>query len=162
MRSEAGKARALSITGAAVTKYERERLDLGAARATVNNELAALRRMFTLAVEKRQLQRDQAPIIHTPDPTNARQGFFEPADFEAVVAELPDYLAPVMRFGYFTGWRVRSEVLPLQWRQIDFEHGTVRLEPNTTKNDEGSSLSVRRIARTLRLTGRATRTDHGD
>src|SRR2546423_170985 len=113
LRLSFAKARALSITGAAVTKYERERLDAGAARATVNNELAALRRMFTLAVEKRQLLRDHAPVIHTPDPRNARQGFFEPEDFESIVSELPDYLEPVMRFGYFTGWRVRSEVLPL-------------------------------------------------
>jgi integrase len=40
-------------------------------------------------------------------------------------------------FASITGWRVRSEILPLQWRQIDFEAGTVRLEPGTTKNDEG-------------------------
>ncbi len=42
-----------------------------------------------------------------------------------------------MRFAYLTGWRVRSEVLPLTWRQVDFTAGTVRLEPGTTKNDEG-------------------------
>lgn len=137
LRKAFGNARALSISGMAITKYERERLDAGAARSTVNHDLATLRRMFSLAVEKRLLTRDQAPIIHTPSPRNARQGFFEAADFEAVMAELPEYLRPIMRFGYHTGWRVQSEVLSLQWRQIDFDRGTVRLEPNTTKNDEG-------------------------
>jgi len=91
-------------------------------------------------VEKGLLTVAQVPKIRTPDPRNARQGFFEAADFEAVVKELPDYLRPVMRFGYLTGWRVRSEVLPLRWSQVDFGAGVVRLEPNTTKNDEGRTF----------------------
>ncbi len=40
-------------------------------------------------------------------------------------------------FAYHTGWRVRSEVMPLQWRQVDLHSGIVRLEPWPTKNDEG-------------------------
>ena len=36
---------------------------------------------------------------------------------------------------YVTGWR-KSEILSLQWRQVDFEAGNVRLEPGTTKNRE--------------------------
>lgn len=35
------------------------------------------------------------------------------------------------------GWRVRSEVLTLDLRQVDLEAGTIRLEPGTTKHDEG-------------------------
>jgi integrase len=41
---------------------------------------------------------------------------------------------------YLTGWRIRSEVLPLQWRQVDFQAGTVRLEPGTTKNKDGRTF----------------------
>lgn len=41
-----------------------------------------------------------------------------------------------MEFAYLTGWRI-GEILPLQGRQVDFAAGTVRLEPGTTKNDEG-------------------------
>jgi integrase len=40
-------------------------------------------------------------------------------------------------FAYCTGWRVNSEILPLQWPQVDMQAGTVRLEPGTTKNDRG-------------------------
>jgi integrase len=32
---------------------------------------------------------------------------------------------------------MQSEVLALEWRQIDFEVGTIRLDPGTTKNDDG-------------------------
>ena len=42
-----------------------------------------------------------------------------------------------MTFAYLTGWRVQSEILPLEWRQVDRHSGTVRLDPGTTKNREG-------------------------
>jgi integrase len=35
------------------------------------------------------------------------------------------------------GWRIPSEVLALQWRQVDFEGAEVRLDPGTAKNNEG-------------------------
>jgi integrase len=38
---------------------------------------------------------------------------------------------------HVTGWRINSEVLPLQWRQVDLRVGEVRLDPGTTKNREG-------------------------
>ena len=42
-----------------------------------------------------------------------------------------------MTFAYLTGWRVMSEILPINWRQIDRRLGTVRLDPGTTKNEDG-------------------------
>ena len=46
-------------------------------------------------------------------------------------------MQPVVTFAYVTGWRINSEVLPLQWRQVDLKVGEVRLDPGTTKNLEG-------------------------
>ena len=43
----------------------------------------------------------------------------------------------IVAFAYATGWRIPSEILPLEWRQVDFAAGEVRLDPGTTKNDEG-------------------------
>ena len=40
-----------------------------------------------------------------------------------------------MAFTY--GWRMQSEVLTLERRQLDLEAGTLRLGAGTTKNDEG-------------------------
>jgi integrase len=45
----------------------------------------------------------------------------------------------VVTFCYVTGWRI-SEVLRLEWRNIDFAAGIVRLEPQTTKNDDGRTF----------------------
>src|SRR5262245_53088007 len=68
---------------------------------------------------------------------NVRAGFFEDHQYEDVRAQLPAYAQPVVTFAFITGWRVRSEVLTLQWRQVDFKAGIVRLDPGTTKNLEG-------------------------
>jgi integrase len=42
----------------------------------------------------------------------------------------------MVQFLALTGWRL-GEVQPLNWSQVDFEAGVVRLEPGTTKNSEG-------------------------
>jgi len=63
---------------------------------------------------------------------NVRTGFFEREHFEAVRAQLPADLRGVVAFAYITGWRMPS-VLTLQWRQVDFDAGVVRLEPGTTR-----------------------------
>jgi integrase len=50
---------------------------------------------------------------------------------------------------FITGWRSRSEVLPLTWAQVDFPGGFVRLEPGTTKNNEGRAFPLIPEVRTL-------------
>lgn len=127
--------RLASITTSEIRDYITARLDEGAAAATINRELAALKRIFRLAMQDGRLGR--RPHIPMLEEHNVRQGFFEREQFESVRAHLPAWLRPVATFAYVTGWRVQSEVLPLQWRQVDFEAGTVRLDPGTTKNDEG-------------------------
>jgi len=43
-------------------------------------------------------------------------------------------------FAYLTGWRLTSEILPLEWGQVDWTGREVRLDPGTTKNREGRSF----------------------
>ncbi len=106
----------------------------GASNATINRELAALKRAYTLAVQGRKIL--TSPHIPMLVENNARQGFFERDQFEAVRHHLPPALQPAAAFAYITGWR-RSEVFGLTWAQVDFAAGLVRLEPGTTKNRAG-------------------------
>ena len=106
-----------------------------ASNASINRELAALKRMFSLAIEGSKLL--FCPTVPMLAEHNVRTGFFEHDQFTAVRAVLSDPLKSVVTFAYLTGWRIPSEVLRLQWRQIDREHGIVRLDPGTTKNDLG-------------------------
>lgn len=45
-----------------------------------------------------------------------------------------------MKFAYATGWRTASEVLPLEWRNIDWGGRCVRLDAHTTKNGVARSF----------------------
>src|SRR2546422_241261 len=125
-----GGMRALNVDTARVRHYERERLDAGASRSTVNKELAVLRRAFILGedlVPKR-------PRISTPDPHNRRTGFLDAEDFSALLAALPAAVQPPVQFAYLTGWRMWSEVLSLTWDRVDLVAQTVRLD--TSKSGE--------------------------
>jgi len=129
--------RMTAIDAAQVRAFTEARLQAGAAPAEVNRELAALKRMFSLAVKEGRLH--AKPYIAMLAERNVRRGFLEPAQFAAVERQLPAALRPVLRFAYLTGWRLASEVLPLEWRNVDWTGRVVRLDPGTTKNGEGRS-----------------------
>ncbi len=138
LKATFGLDRALEITADRIDKYIILRRDSERAKpATIHYELAILKRMFSLAVEKGKLA--MKPFIPSIEVRNVRTGFFEEAEFKAVLANLSEDLQPVAEFAYLTGWR-KQEILRLQWRQISFEAGTVRLEPGSTKNDEGRTF----------------------
>ncbi|MFI5364360.1 MAG: tyrosine-type recombinase/integrase [Candidatus Binatia bacterium] len=107
----------------------------GASNGEINRELDVLRRGFNLALEDEKLTR--APKVPRLEESSPRAGFFEPAEFEVATRHLPAYLQPPMTFAYLTGWRCRSEVLPLPWRNVDFEAETIRLDVGSTKNKDG-------------------------
>jgi integrase len=55
----------------------------------------------------------------------------------------------VAEFAYITGWRVRSEVLALEWRNVDWNAREMRLEPGTTKNGDGRTFPFTAALETL-------------
>jgi len=130
--------RMISITAADIRAYAADRQAQGAANASINRELAALKRMFTLAVQAGKLH--AKPHIPMLREDNVRRGFFEAEQFDAVRGRLPEALRVVVTFAYITGWRIASEILPLEWRQVDWSGRVVRLDPGTTKNREGRSF----------------------
>lgn len=103
--------------------------------AEINRELQTLKRIFNLAIEQDLIA--TRPKIKLLTESAARSGFFEREQYETVLKHLPPEVQPVIKFAYMTGWRIASEVLPLEWRQVDFGAGEIRLDAGTTKNREG-------------------------
>ena len=128
--------RALDIP-AKVTTYVEKRLGEGKKPATVQLELAALKRMFTLAWRSGIVA--ERPYIPSLKVRNVRTGFFEEKELRDVVQHLPPEIRPVVEFAYLTGWR-RGEILTLTWKQVDLQAQVVRLEVGSTKNSEGRTL----------------------
>lgn len=134
-----GEMRAAAIDTSRITKFIADRQAAEASNGEINRELTVIKRAFSLGIQSGKIMfRPHIPMLKE---NNVRQGFFEREQFRSVLGKLSGYgrepLAPVFRFAYITGWRMRSEVWRLQWRNVDFEAGTVTLDPGTTKNDEG-------------------------
>ncbi len=130
-----GGSLAIDITADRVVAYVADRQDENAANATINRELAALKRMFRLghAVEKVA----SVPAISLLREDNVRKGFFERSQLDDVLRHLPQELSTLILVAYITGWRVKSEILTRQWQHVDFRAGWLRLEPGETKNGKG-------------------------
>ena len=132
--------RAQAISTDRILAYVRQRQEQEAANATINRELAALKRMFRLGERAGKVVR--RPSIDMLQENNARTGFFERDEFDAVLAHLPADLKAVFEVAYITGWRVKSEILTRQWAHVDLQSGWLRLEPGETKNTEGRQFPL--------------------
>jgi site-specific recombinase XerD len=82
--------RAPDITTDRVREYVSRRQAEGAANASVNRELSALKRMFSLYIQAGKLT--AKPHIPMLEENNARQGFLDHGDFLKLKAKLPAYL----------------------------------------------------------------------
>ena len=134
-----GATRVGRITTGVVEAYKARRLAAKAAPATINHELAALRRMATLA--RRQYGLVVSFDVEKYEERNARKGFFEAEALDAVSGHLRPELAALARAAYLTGWR-KSEFRSRQWTHVDFAAGWIRLDQGETKNDEGRQFPL--------------------
>ncbi len=102
----------------------------------INLELANLKRIYTLAMQAgKVLQRPHIPMLDEAQRADrilrARAVRRRARDGSAATRAKRSTLA------YYTGWRVPSEILPLEWHQMDRQACVIRLEPEPRKNRDG-------------------------
>lgn len=138
--------RAIAIGSDRVVAYVAHRQEQGAARASINRELAALKRAFRLARRAKRVA--EVPEISLLAENNARQGFLERDGYDRLLAALPEFLKPVITTAYFTGWRTHSEILTRRvadLRDIDSDRATLILDRQHSKNAEPREFPVGEI-----------------
>lgn len=153
LRDKLGADRPLSeITAGRIAEYKIERARTlvqrdGAPRAisaaTLNRELAALRHLFTLAVEEWEVL-DKAPRVRLEKEPEGRIVWLgateEAALLSACRASQNKYLADVVTVALETGMR-QGELLELDWPRVDLSRGVVMLE--RTKSDRRREVPMR-------------------
>lgn len=126
--------RIANIDPAAVKRYTTARKGQGMKPATIRRELGTLTTLLKVAYENQKLAR--VPVVRKPAEGPARSGFFEAAEYAAVVARLPEDVQAALEIMRIYGWRKR-EALDLERRQLNLDAGTLRLDPGQTKTKEG-------------------------
>jgi integrase len=124
-----GRMRGEDITEQRIREYCRKRLEKdGMTPGTLRRELALLKRMLRLSASRLP----RVPLVDMPRVDNARQGFFEEEELQAVLAHLPEHAQNLVEFLYLTGWR-SSEAFRLQWSDVDFKRQLVWLRDSKNR-----------------------------
>jgi integrase len=122
------------VTAETINRYVDLRLKEGAAHASINRELAALKTAYRLAARDRVIAK--LPLFPTLlQENNARKGFIEDSDFAKLTKHAHElWLKLFLEISYTLGWRC-GELLQLQVRHVHLANRLVRLD--TSKNGEG-------------------------
>jgi integrase len=114
-------------------QYKSERLKEEAAPGTVNKELTALSKLFSILVKNDLLDRNIVrEVPKLSEKGNLRQVYVAYSDFAKVLAHLPDWYAPMALTAYYTGMR-QGEIRNLTRSQLDLDRRVIRLGPQDTK-----------------------------
>jgi integrase len=68
-----------------------------------------------------------------------------------LLAALPEDLRPLIEVASIDGWRIRSELLPLQWSHVDLRKGVMRLDAGTTKNGAAREFKFQSLPRVVAI-----------
>jgi integrase len=141
LQSFFGEMLASQVTTNTIDRYVDLRLAAGAAPATVNRELAALKTAFHIAIRKATVAR--VPVFPVSlQEHNTRAGFVEDAGFRRLTEHASElWLRAFLELAYTYGWR-KQELLNLKVRQIDLTSRLIRLDVGTTKNGEAREVAM--------------------
>ena len=146
-----GFMRAVNVSTDLVNRYIDKRQLEGAENATINRELAVLKRAFNLGRECTPPKVHNVPYFNMLKESNIRKGFLESAQYDKLARECAKYglwLRTLFELAYTYGWR-HSELLNLQVSQVSIADRTIRLHPGETKNDDGREVTMTPLLRQL-------------
>ena len=107
---------------------------------TMRRELAAIRRIFKLALKAKRITADVVPSFPEIAKPKPRKGFFEPWQVNAIKAECKEQvLRDLLDLYNACGWRKRN-LLNLEWTNINRFHGVMTVDTGETKSGEPLSF----------------------
>jgi integrase len=131
--------KAIDLSSELISQYVDARQQEGAKNATINRELAALKRMFRLGQQSTPAKVLRMPHFAHLRENNVRKGFLEDSQYTKLVAGTELWLRTLVECGRTYGWRV-SELLTMKVGQVDLAQRVIRLDPGTTKNSDGREV----------------------
>lgn len=137
-----GRLKAPQLTSVLLNKYVDQRQQQRASNATINRELAALKRMFRLGHQATPPKVYYIPHFPKLEEDNVRQGFLEDEQYAKLLSYCPQlWFQAIVEIGKTYGWRI-GELLKLKVDQVNLVLRTIRLHPGRTKNKKGREVKM--------------------
>jgi len=136
-----GSAPAAKLGTEGVKRYIAQRKADGAENATINRELAIIRRGFSLGAQRDPPLVGAIPHFPRQEEDNARTGFLEHAQYLDLLEAMPEHLKCMLVVGYHCGNRA-GELRKLEWSQVDLPGRQILLERYQTKGKKARVLPI--------------------
>jgi len=128
-----------------VERYRQERRP-GLRPATLNREVACLKRMFSLAVQWSRVGENPAKSVKLWREDNRQERVLTPEEIERLLATCTGHCRAMVLLGLHTGMRL-GEILGLTWDHLDLSRGVITLVH--TKNGKVRRVPLNETARGL-------------
>jgi integrase len=100
--------------------------------ATVNRELALLRHLFNIAIEKGYTDYNPAKgFKRFPEAPWRHKFFFSESEIEKLISASAPHLRPILAVAFATGLR-KGDILGLRWRDVDLDRGIISIQMQKT------------------------------
>lgn len=121
------------ISPRAVESYMTERIEAGAKPATVNRDVACLKRLFSKGVEWNVCRETPLRRVRLLREQNARVRYLSDDERKALLDACKGHLRDAVMLALYAGMR-KGEILGLRWEDIDLDRGQITVRE--TKNGE--------------------------
>jgi len=102
--------------------------------ATINREVACLRHMFNVAIEKGYVENNPAKRIEKQKEAPLRHKYiFSEDEIMRLIEAASMHLRPILLLAFGTGLR-KGDLLGLRWKDIDFDHGIITVYMQKTES----------------------------
>jgi integrase len=151
-----GSLRAVEVSSDLIARYVDSRQQANAENATINRELACLKRMYHLGERATPPKVYRCPAFPRLSEDNIRKGFLEDAQYDKLLSACPEtWFQALVEIARTYGWRI-GELLSMRAKQIDLLARIIRLEPGTTKNRDGREVTMtKRVYELLKVCSHA-------
>lgn len=121
----------------------------GAAAKTIANKHGLLSAALNAAVRAGHIPSNPAVGVRLPRSERGEMRFLSHEEFAALVAEIPDYWQPMIRFMVSSGARL-SEVTALRPSDVNRAQSTVRIVRAWKRNPDGHEIGAPKTQRSIR------------
>ena len=134
--------RASAVSTDMIRKYVIECQKKGMANASINRDLSALKKAFSLAYKSTPRKIAAMPVFPKKLDENARHGFIEQAEFDKLYSHAEGlWFKTMLLLGYTFGFR-RGELLAMKVEQFSSVERTIRLWRGATKNKRARHVLI--------------------